>query len=103
MPREVAPALTAFSAYSIWTSLPLGLKVVREKEYCSNGHKPCCGACLACLHRLRRGTADTPWDRQGRWMLVNHGCGEQTYLRLPHRSGWRGRLAAPLCKTISSQ
>ena len=35
MPREVAPALTAFSAYSIWTSLPLGLKVVREKEYCT--------------------------------------------------------------------
>jgi len=41
MPREVAPALTAFSAYSIWTSLPLGLKVVREKEYCSNKHTPC--------------------------------------------------------------
>ena len=34
MPRDVAPAATAFSAYSIWTSFPLGLKVVREKEYC---------------------------------------------------------------------
>ncbi len=35
MPREVAPAATALSAYSICTSLPLGLKVVRENEYCS--------------------------------------------------------------------
>ena len=34
MPSDVAPAATAFSAYSIWTSFPLGLKVVREKEYC---------------------------------------------------------------------
>ena len=34
MPSDVAPALTAFSAYSICTSLPLGLKVVSEKEYC---------------------------------------------------------------------
>ena len=34
MPSEVAPAATALSAYSIWTSLPLGLKVVSEKEYC---------------------------------------------------------------------
>lgn len=33
MPREVAPELTAFRAYSIWASLPLGLNVVREKEY----------------------------------------------------------------------
>ncbi len=32
MPSEVAPAFTAFSAYSICTSLPLGLKVVSEKE-----------------------------------------------------------------------
>lgn len=31
MPSEVAPAPTAFSAYSICTSLPLGLKVVSEK------------------------------------------------------------------------
>ena len=30
-PSEVAPAETAFSAYSICTSLPEGLKVVREK------------------------------------------------------------------------
>jgi hypothetical protein len=30
----VAPAFTAASAYSIWTSLPLGLKVVRLNEYC---------------------------------------------------------------------
>lgn len=35
IPREIAPAETAFRAYSIWTSLPLGLKVVREKEYCT--------------------------------------------------------------------
>ena len=34
MPSEVAPAETALSAYSIWTSLPLGLKVVSENEYC---------------------------------------------------------------------
>lgn len=34
MPSDVAPAFTAVSAYSIWTSLPLGLKVVRLKEYC---------------------------------------------------------------------
>ena len=34
MPSEVAPAFTAASAYSIWTSLPLGLKVVRLNEYC---------------------------------------------------------------------
>ena len=35
MPSDVAPADTAFSAYSICTSLPLGLKVVSEKEYCA--------------------------------------------------------------------
>lgn len=35
MPSDMAPASTAFSAYSIWTSLPLGLNVVSEKEYCS--------------------------------------------------------------------
>lgn len=34
IPRAVAPALTAFSAYSICTSLPLGLNVVSENEYC---------------------------------------------------------------------
>lgn len=34
IPRDVVPAATALRAYSIWTSLPLGLKVVREKEYC---------------------------------------------------------------------
>ena len=34
MPKDVAPELTALRAYSIWTSLPLGLNVVREKEYC---------------------------------------------------------------------
>ena len=39
MPRDVAPAATAFSAYSIWTSFPLGLKVVREKEYCGMTQK----------------------------------------------------------------
>lgn len=33
MPSDVVPDATAFSAYSICTSLPLGLKVVREKEY----------------------------------------------------------------------
>lgn len=32
MPKLVFPALTALSAYSICTSLPLGLKVVREKS-----------------------------------------------------------------------
>jgi hypothetical protein len=31
MPREVAPACTAFRAYSICTSFPLGEKVVKEK------------------------------------------------------------------------
>lgn len=36
MPRLVAPLPTAFSAYSIWTSFPLGLKVVRENEYCKD-------------------------------------------------------------------
>ena len=35
MPSDVAPAATALSAYSICTSFPLGLNVVREKEYCS--------------------------------------------------------------------
>lgn len=34
MPRLVAPAFTADSACSIWTSLPLGLKVVKLNEYC---------------------------------------------------------------------
>jgi hypothetical protein len=34
IPSEVAPALTALSAYSICTSFPLGLKVVKENEYC---------------------------------------------------------------------
>ncbi len=33
MPNDVVPADTAFNAYSICTSLPLGLKVVRENEY----------------------------------------------------------------------
>lgn len=37
MPSEVAPAATALSAYSICTSLPLGLNVVSEKEYCGGG------------------------------------------------------------------
>jgi hypothetical protein len=31
MPSEVLPAFTALSAYSIWTSLPDGEKVVSEK------------------------------------------------------------------------
>lgn len=31
MPMEVAPLCTAWRAYSIWTSLPEGLKVVRLK------------------------------------------------------------------------
>lgn len=35
MPSEMAPACTALSAYSICMSLPLGLKVVSEKEYCT--------------------------------------------------------------------
>lgn len=35
IPSEVAPPLTAFKAYSICTNLPLGLKVVKEKEYCA--------------------------------------------------------------------
>jgi hypothetical protein len=33
IPSDVAPAATAFSAYSICTSFPLGEKVVKEKEY----------------------------------------------------------------------
>ena len=37
IPSEVAPPATAVSAYSICTSLPLGLKVVRLKEYCARG------------------------------------------------------------------
>lgn len=32
IPRAVAPAVTALSAYSIWTRRPLGLNVVNEKE-----------------------------------------------------------------------
>jgi hypothetical protein len=32
MPRLVAPPPTAFRAYSIWTSLPLGLNVVRLND-----------------------------------------------------------------------
>ena len=32
-PSDVAPAETAFSAYSICTSFPEGLKVVKENEY----------------------------------------------------------------------
>ncbi|KAH3674654.1 hypothetical protein WICMUC_003200 [Wickerhamomyces mucosus] len=35
IPNEVTPCLTAFKAYSIWTNLPLGEKVVKEKEYLS--------------------------------------------------------------------
>lgn len=33
IPREVCPEPTAVKACSIWTSLPEGLKVVRENEY----------------------------------------------------------------------
>jgi len=33
IPREVWPEPTAVKACSIWTSLPEGLKVVRENEY----------------------------------------------------------------------
>lgn len=33
IPKDVTPWLTAFNAYSICTSLPLGEKVVSEKEY----------------------------------------------------------------------
>lgn len=40
IPSEVAPAATALRAYSIWTSFPLGLKVVRENEYCNPNRKP---------------------------------------------------------------
>jgi hypothetical protein len=36
IPKEVDPAATALRAYSICTSFPLGLNVVRENEYCSN-------------------------------------------------------------------
>lgn len=32
IPSDVFPALTALSAYSIWTNFPLGLKVVNEKS-----------------------------------------------------------------------
>ena len=32
IPNDVLPAFTAFSAYSICTNLPDGLKVVREKS-----------------------------------------------------------------------
>jgi hypothetical protein len=39
MPNDVAPAATAFKAYSICTSLPLGLKVVRENEYCNQAQQ----------------------------------------------------------------
>ena len=39
MPNEVLPAATALRAYSICTSLPLGLKVVKEKEYCKTTHR----------------------------------------------------------------
>ena len=35
MPSDVAPWATALSAYSICTSFPLGLKVVKENEYCA--------------------------------------------------------------------
>jgi hypothetical protein len=35
MPKDVTPWLTALRAYSICTSLPLGEKVVSEKEYLS--------------------------------------------------------------------
>ena len=45
MPSDVAPAFTAFSAYSICTSLPLGLKVVSEKEYCERHFECQPGAC----------------------------------------------------------
>lgn len=33
IPTEAAPAVTALSAYSIWTSFPEGLNVVSEKLY----------------------------------------------------------------------
>ena len=33
MPSDVTPWFTAFRAYSICTSFPLGENVVREKEY----------------------------------------------------------------------
>jgi len=36
IPRDVAPAFTAFRAYSICTNLPLGLNVVRLNEYCDS-------------------------------------------------------------------
>ena len=35
IPTEGAPAATAAKAYSIWTSFPEGLKVVKEKLYLS--------------------------------------------------------------------
>ena len=41
MPSDVAPAATALRAYSICTSFPLGLNVVREKEYCNVKHRHC--------------------------------------------------------------
>lgn len=41
IPREVAPAATAVSAYSICSSFPEGENVVRENEYAESPILPC--------------------------------------------------------------
>lgn len=58
MPSDVAPDATAFSAYSICMSLPVGLNVVSEKLYraldmvADHGNGP--AMCHACLPMPRR-------------------------------------------------
>lgn len=60
IPSDVAPADTAFSAYSICTSLPLGLNVVSENEYCVGAE--------------REVEWDRPWCAKGAEQLTNP-CG----------------------------
>ena len=94
MPSEVAPALTALSAYSIWTSLPLGLKVVRENEYYD-------GTRTQAVSRPNHDVAESsmktaveegPGQRGGGGgvSIAKEHYAASTYLRFPHDTGTTG-------------
>eukprot|EP00967_Tisochrysis_lutea_P031497 scaffold37132_cov23-Tisochrysis_lutea.AAC.3 len=78
MPREVAPAWTAFRAYSICTSFPLGEKVVKEKlQYCRGGRRASdqIVAVLPCQHLLLP-------DCQAGWLCESTCTGSLPWLLL---------------------
>jgi hypothetical protein len=71
IPRLVAPAATAFRAYSICTSLPLGLNVVSENEYCGRRGD---GAGVRGPHEKRSGGPGRAPPGAYAHLRLSHGC-----------------------------